>query len=155
MGKRWGSAIHKALEIMIEDESVDLGVLSRAVLEQQGIPLSEEDVMVRTLQVVRSSSFWSRMKKTSLHHTEIPFALSTDDANQHIVGGKIDLVFREDEGWVIVDFKSDNPDGKLDELIAYYSGQLNMYRKFWEQITGEAVKEAGIYFLNANRWIAV
>jgi ATP-dependent helicase/nuclease subunit A len=155
MGKRWGSAIHKTLEIMIEDESVDLGVLSRAVLEQQGIPVSEEDTMVQSLRTVRSSSLWSRMKESLLHHTEIPFALTTDDANQHIVGGKIDLVFRVDEGWVIVDFKSDNQDGNLDELVVYYSRQLKMYREFWEQITGEAVKEAGIYFLDAGVWMTI
>jgi ATP-dependent helicase/nuclease subunit A len=155
MGKRWGSAIHKALEIMIEEESVDLGALSRAVLEQQGIPLSQEDTMVRSLQAARSSSLWNRLRKAQFHHTEVPFAFSTDDANQHIVGGKIDLVFREEDGWVIVDFKSDSLDGKLDELVAYYSGQVNMYREFWEQITGEAVKEAGVYFLDAGMWITI
>lgn len=154
-GKAWGSALHKALEIMIEDGSADVPAVSQAVLEQEGIPASEESAMAEILQKVQSSVLWNRMKKAQVRLAEVPFALKTDETPVRVVAGKIDLAFLEEDGWVIVDFKSDSPDGRLDDLVAYYFRQLEMYREYWEEITGETVKEAGIYFVNIDKWITV
>ena len=53
-----------------------------------------------------------------------------------IVSGIIDLVFLEDGGWVIVDYKTDTVENKegLANLVEYYRAQVEMYRRFWEEI---------------------
>ncbi len=56
---------------------------------------------------------------------------------------------------MIADYKSDQVNSNLDKLVAYYAPQVKMYREFWEKITGEKVKEAGIYFTGADQWVVV
>jgi ATP-dependent helicase/nuclease subunit A len=66
--------------------------------------------------------------------------VSATDMNEtiteRIVSGKTDMVFKEGDGWVIVDYKSDTIDGNLEELVDYHSLQVNMYREFRARITG-------------------
>ena len=93
-----------------------------------------------------------------------------------ILSGTIDLVFWEDNegegseknakkrkgaaggGWVIVDYKTDyiRPqliEEDLADLVKMYAPQIRLYARFWGRITGEAVKEAGLYFTSINRWV--
>ena len=76
---------------------------------------------------------------------------------QIILTGAIDLVFWEEDGWVIADYKTDEVDAgpKLQNFIDYYSPQVKIYSKFWEQITGQKVKESGLYFTSINKWIEI
>jgi ATP-dependent helicase/nuclease subunit A len=67
----------------------------------------------------------------------------------------MDLVFKEKDSWVIADYKTDKVDGNLEALVAYHKPQVEMYRGFYEQISGEKVKEAGLYFTDAAKWITV
>jgi len=66
----------------------------------------------------------------------------------------MDLVFKEKDGWVIADYKTDKVDGNLDALIAFHKPQVEMYREFFEHISSEKVKEAGLYFTDAGKWVA-
>jgi ATP-dependent helicase/nuclease subunit A len=59
-----------------------------------------------------------------------------------VIEGIIDLIFREEDGWVIVDFKTDtisDPEIKAGR-VALYRKQLDLYSACWEQMTGEKVK---------------
>ncbi|MDD5207364.1 MAG: hypothetical protein PHS17_18195 [Desulfobacterales bacterium] len=67
----------------------------------------------------------------------------------------IDLAFKEPDGWVIADYKTDKVDGNLEKLVAYYKPQVEMYRKFWTEMSGEKVKEAGLYFIDIGEFIEV
>jgi ATP-dependent exoDNAse (exonuclease V) beta subunit len=54
---------------------------------------------------------------------------------------------------VIVDYKTDSvPGGKPDALVDKYAPQVRLYAQSWERITGEKVKEMGLYFSRANRF---
>jgi ATP-dependent helicase/nuclease subunit A len=66
------------------------------------------------------------------------------------------LVFYEDGGWVIVDYKTDTvkDEGDLNILVDYYSPQLDLYCSFWEEITGEKVINAGFYFTSIYKWVS-
>ena len=87
---------------------------------------------------------------------EVPFSLASKDGERpRIISGTIDLIFREKDGWVIADYKTDKVDGNLEALVAYHKPQVEMYRKFWEEISGEKVKEAGLYFTETAKWVTV
>jgi len=82
-----------------------------------------------------------------------------------IFSGAVDLLFEEEGGWVIADYKTDRlPEDvlalgaessrkALDALVGYYRPQVELYRRFWERITGERVKESGLYFTSLAKWI--
>jgi ATP-dependent helicase/nuclease subunit A len=155
MGMKWGGMIHKALQMLAEDESVDLGILTDCLLRQSGFSIDRKDEMTILLATVLASGFWKRVKGARQRLCEVPFATQADGEAPGTIAGIIDLAFLEADGWVIADYKSDLVNDNLDRLIAYYSEQVNMYKRFWEEITGARVKEAGIYFTSIDRWAAV
>jgi ATP-dependent helicase/nuclease subunit A len=78
-----------------------------------------------------------------LQYFEVPFVLKEAGS---IVHGVIDLIFREAGGWVIVDYKTDDFE-KDKERKKAYTRQVELYKKYWEMISGEKVKETSLYKL--------
>jgi len=72
-----------------------------------------------------------------------------------ILTGAIDLAFLEEGGWVIADYKTDEVEEELEDFINYYGPQVKLYSKYWEDITKQKVKEAGLYFTSVNEWVKV
>ena len=60
--------------------------------------------------------------------------------------GVIDLVFKEAGEWVIVDYKTDDFEKEIERKKAYEK-QVELYKKYWEEISGEKVKEIMLYML--------
>jgi ATP-dependent helicase/nuclease subunit A len=87
---------------------------------------------------------------------EVPFSLKIETEElPKIISGAIDLVFKEPDGWVIADYKTDRVDGNLESLVSYYKPQVEMYKDFWEKMSGENVKEVGLYFVDIDKWVPV
>jgi ATP-dependent helicase/nuclease subunit A len=66
--------------------------------------------------------------------------------------GVIDLAFREADGWVVADYKTDvgtDPDFPLRE--AAYRRQVELYANAWAWLTGEPVKERVLFFTTQGR----
>jgi ATP-dependent helicase/nuclease subunit A len=73
-----------------------------------------------------------------------------------VVQGIIDLLIRTDEGYVIVDFKTDRiPPGGPDELVKRYQEQLRYYARAVETILTVPVCAAFIYALQAGTCVPV
>ena len=68
--------------------------------------------------------------------------------------GVIDLIFWEDDDWVIADYKTDDigRGQSLQPFIDYYSPQVKIYAQFWERITGQPVKETGLFFTSLTTY---
>lgn len=155
-GMSWGRIIHRMLEALTRDENIDLDQMADNLLKEEERLLSERELVVATVGAVISSELWTRMKKAERALVEVPFSLKIEGKEMpRVVSGTIDLAFREVGGWVLVDYKTDKVDGDLDKLVAHYRPQVEMYRKFWKEMSGEEVKEAGLYFVDASKWVAV
>ncbi|MDI3548440.1 MAG: ATP-dependent helicase/nuclease subunit [Halanaerobiales bacterium] len=86
--------------------------------------------------------------------TEAPFTISVEPGDELyneleeqdisvILSGVIDLAYREKDGWVIVDYKTDRveKEEELEKLREVYSNQVEIYARAWKEITGEEVEE--------------
>lgn len=72
------------------------------------------------------------------------------------VRGVIDLLFEEEDGWVIIDFKTDSvTEDKLQMFIDFYWAQVKAYATEWEKTLGHRVKEAGLYFVQLERYVDI
>ena len=60
---------------------------------------------------------------------EAPFVLKLDDGR--LIEGVIDLMFEEDQHWIVVDFKTD---ADFDLFAEHYRGQVAWYVHAIEQI---------------------
>ncbi len=155
-GMSWGRIIHKMLEAVTRDASVELDLMAENMLKEEERPLDEKGLIVKTIKSVTSSKLWNRMKDSERALVEVPFSLKVDDKGRtKIVSGIIDLVFKEPEGWVIADYKTDKVDDNLEDLVSYYRPQVELYTKFWEEMTGEKVKESGLYFVDTKEWVNI
>jgi ATP-dependent helicase/nuclease subunit A len=69
-----------------------------------------------------------------------------------LLQGTIDLAFEEEDGWMLVDYKSDTASHGLDSLVRFYTPQVRIYRRYWEQLTGRPTR-AGLYFISAEETV--
>lgn len=157
-GMSWGSALHRILEAVMRDPSVDLRVFAANVLAEEDRPPEDLEEALSAVEGVRGSPLWKRALASRRCLVEVPFTLSVASAElgkedgppETLLSGAIDLVFEEDDGWVLVDYKSDTVRGNLDDLVRFYEPQLAHYRRVWEETTGRPTR-AGLYFLDGGR----
>ncbi len=65
-----------------------------------------------------------------------------------LVQGRIDLILPADDGWIVVDWKSDRVGDveTLERRVALYKGQMEIYRRAVQSLFGSPVS-AQLYFL--------
>ena len=80
----------------------------------------------------------------------------TESEELVLVQGVIDLFFEEEDGLVLLDYKTDRvKKGEEDVLIRRYAAQLFWYRKALEQMTGKNVKEMILYSFTLSKALLV
>ena len=158
-----------------DDQGAKLERLAENVLVAEEMDIGKKAELVNLIESIRRSEFWRRVTQAENKFYEVPFSIMTDGKtlgiaereSLKVTGGKelvkfpillngtIDLLFKEDDGWVIVDFKTDDVNDSLDSFVKYYAPQVGLYSKFWAEITGENVKESGLYFTSVDKWVAI
>ena len=166
-GAPWGNVMHHALEALVKGEP-DLEDLIGAALEGVGLPQTYLNTALQELIRFKETALWQGIQAAGENkHTEVPFSLNVNkghylhemlkhDPDNHgpiLVNGMIDLVYRSADGWVIVDYKTDqvNDEETLQHLICQYTPQLHLYAQAWQELTGETVARAELFFLTQKR----
>ncbi|MGH7544344.1 MAG: UvrD-helicase domain-containing protein [Gemmatimonadota bacterium] len=163
-GRDWGSAVHQALEAAGRGAAGEaLARVCRAALLENGRPSdggepAELAELIALVESVVRSPLLARARLAERLLSEVPFALprpldGPDGALPGVVEGVIDLAFREEGGWVIADYKTDDvtDPAELDRRLAVYRAQVDLYAECWEGLTGEPVKERVLYLTAPNR----
>jgi ATP-dependent helicase/nuclease subunit A len=108
------------------------------------------------VRAVMASSLWARARAAKRRLAEVPFQvprIAPDPDGRElpsVLRGVIDLLFEEDDGWVLVDYKTDQVSGPaLLAAAARYAAQVRLYAEAWQQCTGKPVKEVGLFFTRA------
>lgn len=111
-------------------------------------------VYVDKLKRFFASDFFERMQKSSDIRREQQFLASVKDLKlpeklrsitgaEGMIQGIADCIFKEEDGWVLVDYKTDN--FRSEEDMEKYGTQLAIYKAAFELIYGEPVKSSYIY----------
>ncbi len=168
--------------------------MARDVLVSSGRePAASRELAAHVGKIIRSP-FWSRAMRAGRRLYEVPFSVRIEAGDPEyadltgaiglvpvaggqpvvaapgapvLLSGAVDLVFEEEDGWVIADYKTDRLPGglyggdaevrekALDILVEHYRPQVRLYTRFWSKITGERVKESGLYFTALDRWVPI
>jgi ATP-dependent helicase/nuclease subunit A len=154
-GMRWGGVIHALLQAAMSAPKTDWQALATALLQAADLDVTLVEEAVETVRHVMESTLWQRASSSRQCSTELPFVV-LDPGDGALVRGVIDLAFEESDGWVIVDYKTDRATGQqLEKLAETYRTQVTVYRTAWAQILQQPVKEVGLYFTHANRYVTV
>jgi len=156
-GTEWGSAIHRLLQARMENPHLDLQHMARWILGEEELAANLVSRALALVDSVTGSDIWRRAASSEKCLVEVPFQiLQKTGENPEIMRGVIDLAFRESDGWVIVDYKTDeSARNALDRLVSHYAPQVELYAGAWSRAAGENVKEKGLYFTAVNRYIII
>ena len=151
-GAQWGSAIHELLEIKMKQPDCELDSFARRFADQFQLGSERVEELLIAVNSVVQSDIWARAKRSDRIYSEVPFeSLDSSSEVPTITRGVIDLCFEESDGWVIVDYKTDDiSESDLENATEFYSPQLNAYAEFWQNITGDPIAEAGLYFTKVD-----
>ena len=156
-GARRGSAVHRFLSLVDPGQMRDaekrrenlLSALENMKEEQVFTP--EEASWINTEKIERffASPVGQRMLAGRELHREWDFNLYLGDRDM-ILQGMIDCAFLEEDGWILLDYKTDRITDE-EAFVEEYRPQLDWYRIALERLTGVRVAESWLYSLSADR----
>lgn len=152
-----GTAVHTVMQFIDISRIPDIDAEIERLVTQQFITPEQAAATDRTAlarffksglfaRILRSPDIRREMRFIS----EVPACRIQPDLSDAvkdtpvIIQGAVDLCFVEDDGVVVVDFKTDRVES-ADELKAAYSEQLEIYSKACEKIFALPVKQKIIY----------
>ena len=143
-GTSVGRAVHAVLQSI--DLATGAGVEHRARAQAvaEGVPDREEEI-ARLVSVAVESDIVRRAVASQRIWREVPVAAPVGDGSLH---GFIDLLFEEENGLVVVDYKTDAvTEAQLPEVVGRYRLQGGAYAHAVGQITGKRVREVVFLYL--------
>ena len=82
-------------------------------------------------------------------HREWDFNLYLPERDM-ILQGMMDCAFREGDGWILLDYKTDRIDDE-DAFLEEYRPQLEWYAVALRELTGKPVLESWLYSLSVDK----
>lgn len=153
-----GTLMHLAMQhIDIKNvesvDSIDEQIKSLVIKE---FITEEESMVISPYKILKffKSSLGKRMEKSRKISREVPFYMKVNSSDLYknlsikdeyiLIQGIIDCYFEEDDGLVLIDYKTDYVDD-IDELEHKYKIQIYYYSQALERMTGMKVKEKYLY----------
>ena len=177
-GAERGTAYHRAMELMDLESLRDLPESGyeraiRARIDAMAACGRMEDtqreaVSVRSIARFFKSEIGSRLLRAQEVRREWSFnvlmrmceALMEDESaaanadGEILVQGTIDCCFIENDGWVLLDYKTDR-ETDAAALTDRYAGQLRLYALALERITGLPVREIALILLRSGETVHI
>jgi len=148
-GTQIGSAVHAVLQTVDLDADPDsVGPVADAQAEAEGVSQAQSTVWALARSALESDTV--REAAGSEHWKELFVAAPVEDT---VVEGYIDLLYRADEGLVVVDYKTDDihDDEIRQAKVDRYQLQVAAYSLAVEQAVGEEVARCVLVFARAGQ----
>jgi ATP-dependent exoDNAse (exonuclease V) beta subunit len=126
-----GKMVHKAIELWLFPGNPRLPKILEAVALDEGLAQTNQ----RESAISNATELLTRFYESPIHaeiesafecYHEVPYSRMVGD---HVENGYIDLLFRSEPGWQVVDFKTDSiysPEQRF-KLIKTYTSQMQKY----------------------------
>lgn len=160
-----GTLYHAVMQYITLDPSIDDKViaqtLARMVQVQLITPEQRQAVDAAVIETFFKSALGQRMLQSRKVQREVPFSYGLKAADIYpgvdqrtaqetvLIQGVIDCLFAEEDGLVLVDYKTDHV-GKsnLEQCAEKYKLQIHLYAKAIESILQQPVKEKYLFFFD-------
>ncbi|WP_234119459.1 helicase-exonuclease AddAB subunit AddA [Clostridium hydrogenum] len=143
-------------------KQIDEMVISEILTDKQA-----ESVDINKIMKFFDSSIAKRMLASKKIYREFPFQMkvkSTDiyenliedkyEAENIIIQGIVDLYFEEEDGIVLLDYKTDYvTEENIESIRERYKAQINYYSKALEKVTELKVKEKYLYLFSIGKLV--
>jgi ATP-dependent helicase/nuclease subunit A len=153
-----GQMVHKAIELWLFSDDAKLRPILETLTLNAGLASEKQRVAAvrRTLELLgrlRTHPLWDEIASATERHHEVSYSRMVGERAET---GYIDLLYRNVDGWQVVDFKTDSIQSanERDERIALYSRQMSRYSGAVEMLLGQPV-HVRICFLDDNERVGV
>lgn len=177
-GARRGTIVHLIMEVLdfekvnteseIKAQIQDL-VKRRIITEKESQVLSPRKIMrffkspiakrmLSSKFVKREQKIYTQIKMNEIYLNDEIFKNNreTYENESVMLRGVIDLYFEEDDGLVILDYKTDFVDeNNKKEIIHKYKKQIEIYADVLSKLTGKKVKEKYLYLFGIDEQVKV
>jgi len=158
-----GDALHRTMELVRLPGAEDLEAVAGAVCTDAGVAPQVRVVMAMARACLASPVLARALRSSSLHR-EVPFAVRVADEDGQappgdasaptlvgLVTGRVDLVFREGDELVVVDYKTDRlAPADVAAAMEAHRPQAAVYSRAVAAATGLAVREVVFVFARAG-----
>ena len=152
-----GDAVHIVMERISLPHGTDLADVADDVCQEGAIGEQTADVIAMCRACLQAPSVVRAVSADRLWR-EVPFVLTRGDPGSApdaapLVNGRVDLVYREGDELVVVDYKTDT--GVTAEIAAqhavdHHGGQADAYREALSTATGLPVREVVFVYCKAG-----
>jgi len=152
-GTNLGRAVHSVLQVIDLATGAGLDDISRAQAAAEGIADKWQEV-AKLARNGLESAVVKRAVASGNYHREVFVSAPYEDK---LLEGFMDIIFEEEGGLVIADYKTDAIDNE-EELLQKketYELQAGLYAKLANHVTGKIVKEVVLVFLRSGREIEI
>ncbi|MGG3653409.1 helicase-exonuclease AddAB subunit AddA [Bacillus pseudomycoides] len=173
-----GTAVHAVMQHVNLQKPITLETVQEQIAEMVNKELltfeQAEEIAINRIVAFFDTDLGKRVLAAKSVEREVPFTmmLSAEEAYQDwqnqsresvLVQGVIDCMIEEEDGVVLIDFKTDTIEGKFpggfDQakpiLAERYKVQLSLYAKALEKSLHHPVKEKCLYFFDGNHIVHV
>lgn len=159
-----GTAVHSLMQHIALDRKLSAADIKEQVETLVGMEIlsPEEGKAIRVGEITAfySSGTFNRLLNAKQIKREVPFTYAKADADgdHQIIQGIVDCLFEEEDGWVLLDYKTDRIFGIGDmqsEMASRYEVQLTVYAEAVEAILRVPIKEKLLYLFSAEKEIRI
>jgi len=158
-GMNYGTAAHQLMEYLIEEirrkpaenkeyYSVYLNDYFKLIAAKFELSQNDQKSMQDIIDRFFQSELYSKIKAAEEVETELAFYLKINDSDY--LNGIIDLAFKKNNQWSIIDFKTGKAKNEADQIKKEkaYQPQLDIYSQAWKKINGREPAQTEIYWLD-------
>jgi ATP-dependent exoDNAse (exonuclease V) beta subunit len=154
-----GVLVHRAIERWLFPSQAALDRLLR--ISAMGEGLVEEEAQEAALSTakellsrLRAHPLWQEINESEERLHEVPYTYQPDHGPPD--SGAIDLLFRNQQRWRLLDFKTDElrDEERLEAAVIQHSGQLARYKKAAERLLNTPV-HSQLVFLDSQGEVKV
>jgi ATP-dependent exoDNAse (exonuclease V) beta subunit len=135
-GSRFGEIVHAALsQVPLAADGSTIEAAAALSARLFGATDHEAKAAARAVRAALEHPLMLRARQAEARgecRRETPLSLMLDDGT--LMEGIVDLAFRDEDGWTVVDFKTDRV---IQRYKAMYSQQVLLYAQVIERATGE------------------
>ncbi|HSI67134.1 MAG TPA: helicase-exonuclease AddAB subunit AddA [Planococcus sp. (in: firmicutes)] len=159
-----GTAVHAVMQHLPLTSKMDLMEINEFIetLTGKEIISVDEGRAVKAAEIARffDSRTAERLMKAKSIKREVPFTYAKEDGDgdRQIIQGIIDCLFEEEDGWVLLDYKTDRAEDIVDlnlEMNQRYSVQLAVYQEAVEAILQIPIKQRLLYLFSTDKEVEI
>ncbi|SFD37483.1 DNA helicase/exodeoxyribonuclease V, subunit A [Lentibacillus persicus] len=163
-----GTAMHTVMQHLPLDKPLsgtEIEEFVESLVERELLTEQEaEAIEIPAVEAFFTTSIGQMVINARVIYREVPFSLTlpaseiyanwTSDTDERVlVQGVIDCVIPGEDGWILLDYKTDAITGELTEakkhnLLKRYEVQIKLYKQALESIWKEPVTAAHLYFFD-------